>query len=343
MRRYEPRSRFPQKPPFRAHFRAFYPHPAHKSALERKGRPTSWHPGNVGGPPSPWPLFSRLTPHAPAPRSTLHVPRRDQRGQVVRRPSPAGYCLTPTAELPRIQRGPITPTGPPIFSMSPNWRFLRTNQSVSSPLAAAQPLTILSWPEALNASGSRRACRMAISRNACSLFSFLILLTNSRGSGWSSITRHKILIPSTDIAVNSAWRRVTINRLRLYTANGSSATRLAESRMSRCGPEDSESSDGEGTRPWPGDREQYSPLPTNTSALLVRVRPLTSRFRPASASLALTVDGWPDLENNPGDKTVSSRTGPRLGRCHILVGRVRSDRSASGTIQHVDMIGGLSP
>jgi len=38
----------------------------------------------------------------------------------------------------------------------------------SSPLAADQPLTILSWLEALNASGSRRACRMAISRNACS-------------------------------------------------------------------------------------------------------------------------------------------------------------------------------
>ena len=30
-------------------------------------------------------------------------------------------------------------------------------------------LTILSRPEALNASGSKRACRMAISRNACSL------------------------------------------------------------------------------------------------------------------------------------------------------------------------------
>ncbi len=28
-----------------------------------------------------------------------------------------------------------------------------------SPLTAAQPLTILSWPEALNAGGSRLACR----------------------------------------------------------------------------------------------------------------------------------------------------------------------------------------
>jgi len=52
----------------------------------------------------PWPLFSRLTPHASRP--TLRVPRRDQRGQVVRRPSPAGNCLTPTAELPRMTSPP---------------------------------------------------------------------------------------------------------------------------------------------------------------------------------------------------------------------------------------------
>src|SRR5271166_5432783 len=37
------------------------------------------------------------------------------------------------------------------------------------PLAAAQPLTILLWQEALNASNSRRACPMHIGRNACSL------------------------------------------------------------------------------------------------------------------------------------------------------------------------------
>jgi hypothetical protein len=36
-------------------------------------------------------------------------------------------------------------------------------------LAAVGPLTILSWPEALKASRSRRACRMAIRRNARSL------------------------------------------------------------------------------------------------------------------------------------------------------------------------------
>jgi len=34
------------------------------------------------------------------------------------------------------------------------------------PFAAAKPLTILSWPKALNAGSSKRAGRMAISRNA---------------------------------------------------------------------------------------------------------------------------------------------------------------------------------
>src|SRR5271157_2294601 len=46
----------------------------------------------------------RPTPHAPRP--TPHAPRasicRYQRGQVVRRPFPAGYCPTPTAELARL-------------------------------------------------------------------------------------------------------------------------------------------------------------------------------------------------------------------------------------------------
>jgi len=60
------------------------------------------------------PLATTVLP-SHAPRPTLPAPRRDQRGQVVRRPSPAGYCLTPTAELPRILQGPITPTDPPLL------------------------------------------------------------------------------------------------------------------------------------------------------------------------------------------------------------------------------------
>ncbi len=56
-----------------------------------------------------------------------------------------------------------------IFSMSPDQAIPADKLIRFFPLAAAQPLTILSWPEALNASRSRRACRMAIRRNACSL------------------------------------------------------------------------------------------------------------------------------------------------------------------------------
>src|SRR5208337_2045333 len=47
------------------------------------GTPERWVVSTV-----PWPLFSRLRPHAS--RSTTP----DQRGQVVRRPSPAGYSDT---------------------------------------------------------------------------------------------------------------------------------------------------------------------------------------------------------------------------------------------------------
>ena len=54
---------------------------------ERNGPPTAWHPGNVGG-------SHRPPGHcSPASRPTLHTPRStpDQRGEVVRRTSPAGY------------------------------------------------------------------------------------------------------------------------------------------------------------------------------------------------------------------------------------------------------------
>ena len=60
-------------------------------------------------------------------------------------------------------------SGASIFSMSPNQAIPTDKLIRFFPLAAAQPSTILSWPEALNASGFRRACRMGISRNACSL------------------------------------------------------------------------------------------------------------------------------------------------------------------------------
>jgi len=53
---------------------------------------------------------------------------------------------------------------PSIFSMSPNQAIVSDNSIRFSPLAATQPLAILSWQEALNASGSKCPCRMAIRR-----------------------------------------------------------------------------------------------------------------------------------------------------------------------------------
>ncbi len=74
-------------------------------------------------------------------------------------------------ELAKTERGPISTSGPSIFSMSPKFSML-PNQAISSdksirfsPLAYARALTIRSWPEVLSASGSRCAGRMAIGRS----------------------------------------------------------------------------------------------------------------------------------------------------------------------------------
>ena len=70
-----------------------------------------------------WPLITILPSHAPR-------PRRDQRGQVVRKPFPAGYCLTPTADLAKTERGPISTSGPFLSVWHQTGRSLRKNQSV---------------------------------------------------------------------------------------------------------------------------------------------------------------------------------------------------------------------
>ena len=73
-------------------FGAFYPYPANKSALRcRRDHPPSgiretWLAPNVH-------LDNGLPPHAP--RSMTP----GQRGQVVRRSSPAGDCQTPTSRV----------------------------------------------------------------------------------------------------------------------------------------------------------------------------------------------------------------------------------------------------
>ena len=90
------------------------------------------------------PLFPRPAPHAT--RASL---RRDQRGRVVRGPSPASYCLAPTVELPKTQRDPISTRGDLderllYYSMSQNQAIPADKSIRSSPLAADHPLIVLS-------------------------------------------------------------------------------------------------------------------------------------------------------------------------------------------------------
>src|SRR5271166_1349401 len=74
LRRYEPRSRFPKKTPFRAHFRAFYPHPAHKSSQRAEWASHCLAPGKRGwSPPSPGHCSPASRPTLPAPRSASHA------------------------------------------------------------------------------------------------------------------------------------------------------------------------------------------------------------------------------------------------------------------------------
>jgi hypothetical protein len=99
--------------------------------------------------------YSRATRHSPLPPTTLPrwlLPATDRR-------------------IAKDRMGPIWPSGP-LSYYAPNQAIPAENPIRSPPLAAARPLIILSWPEALNAIGSRRACRMAISRNARSLPDF---------------------------------------------------------------------------------------------------------------------------------------------------------------------------
>src|SRR5271157_4004586 len=56
------------------------------------------------------------------------------------RHSPAGYCLPQTAGLPKTERGPISTSGPSIFSMSPNRSIASDKSDFSSPHATAHLL-----------------------------------------------------------------------------------------------------------------------------------------------------------------------------------------------------------
>ena len=147
LRRHGPRSIFPQESPFRARFGAFYPHPAHKSAPR-----AAWatHPGHC----SP---ASRPTPN--------------QRGEVLCRLSPAGYCLPPTAQLPITERARSRRAGPLFQYVTEPGDFYGQNHLFLS-TRRRSPVDRSLVAKALNPSLFRHACRMAISRNACSLLDF---------------------------------------------------------------------------------------------------------------------------------------------------------------------------
>src|SRR5208337_3830396 len=111
LRRLDIRSMFPPKSPFRALFGAFYPHPAHQSALRAEGATHFLAPGQRGC--STVPLATVLPP--PAPRPTPG-PAGSGRAQTL----PPAYCMQPTAELTKVEQDPISTSGASIFSMSPN-------------------------------------------------------------------------------------------------------------------------------------------------------------------------------------------------------------------------------
>ena len=83
-----------------------------------------------------------------------------------RRPNDRSPTRTPAGDL-RSGRAPGTGwAGVWRQSGEPRRTPVDGKSNFSSPLAAAQPLSILSWPEALSASGSRHACLSALGRNA---------------------------------------------------------------------------------------------------------------------------------------------------------------------------------
>jgi len=88
--------------------------------------------------PRPGPSSPRHT--LPAPRLTPH-----QRVQVVRRPFPAGYCLPPTAELRKSERGgPDLEERPDYFSITPNGVIPSDNSRFST--SARKPGRLMVLP-----------------------------------------------------------------------------------------------------------------------------------------------------------------------------------------------------
>ena len=108
-------------------FQGVLPPSGHKSALRAEWATHFLAPGKRGwSPPSPWPLFSRLT--LPAPRSAPHVVTSGVKSCVQTLPR----CLPPATDR-RIAKDATRPNyadWSSSFSISPDGRFLRTNQTV---------------------------------------------------------------------------------------------------------------------------------------------------------------------------------------------------------------------
>jgi hypothetical protein len=80
-----------------------------------------WPPPAAHRPP-PTAHCPPLTAHCPLPTADCRLPTRHsirlpshQRGQIVRRPSPAGHCLSTDPEFPKSERCPISPTKPSLI------------------------------------------------------------------------------------------------------------------------------------------------------------------------------------------------------------------------------------
>ena len=134
---HEPRSRFPQRSPFRPLFGAFYPDPAHKSALRAEAATDCLAPGKPDWPPtSTWPLFSG---HAPC----LKL-QPNQRGELVAQALPRRLLPDSNRRFVKERTGPITTSGPSHSVCRRIGLPLRTNLFFS-PLTALRPLAILTW------------------------------------------------------------------------------------------------------------------------------------------------------------------------------------------------------
>ncbi len=126
-------------------------------------------------PPAPslqihWPLATILSPLATRP--TSHATRAAVRQTSGVRSWADPPPLATACHRPPNCQGVVrdrSRRAAPLSHYSPNQAIPADKSIRSSPLAAAHPLTVLSWPEPLDASGFRCACRMAISRNACPL------------------------------------------------------------------------------------------------------------------------------------------------------------------------------